>query len=1242
MSPPLFATENPCLPLLVRLRTPSQRAFNTRVLNAMARFIDKNRGHTSPRGEKARTFEDAVLEVYLQVAHDETTAANRLSELLDVPSEVAAVVLAFYDLDGYYRVHSEARQEVASRISDYFPLPDGSARIALNGGSIVDTWSLGLARHSPARSQFEDWKAGRAPASVNREPGQDDGFWWKDIVSSSRTIQASQKMRPSPDLDAFLVQESGRLWQLYGALVERELIKSQKGTLIPGTAITVGGKKHADGWGVRYENRGGAQRLILETFLESKASFLGVARAQDQIRGFLSRLIENPHRIFLFGEYVRPETIFLQTKAGPVALLDFAKQNSDWIKGGRVDATFTDRFQSHFPEDTFQIVIPHGEPRPPIPVGRYADTDSSRADLQTGFARLVQKRYAPAGEDPVLFRDRLFSLSRDLRPLPPEWEQHAFFRRTGNSIPVHITTPQEWTDPENGGLRGILILPSYTLELEGSLAGLTEHLSDEVQTRLRTQYPVYTFDSSTARETGVRHSPLAAGRIRSRLAAIIQAHNDWVAESPGDRTPIPADSLASRQGVESAITVLQKTANLKKHFIWLSDFVDLKTGGILGLKILPAYSVDSTSTFRDLAAHLPEATQNFLEEAHPVEKADASRAMNTSRSRSPGRIRDRFEALVKAHNEWAREVPAERTMISLKDLAFKEGAEQAFEILQRASGEILKRQQISEESSRHFLPLSDFADPRTGSIRGIRNLPSLTRGLDVSLGELAAHLPPNERVTLETDFPVSGTDAARALLPNSPNQTAATRIRNRLEAQILAHNRWAEGDPIRVSIALDSVKTDKGMENAIAVLQKASEPELPKKRLENESSHHILPLENSFHGKAGWILGIKKLPHYGTQLGDSLHDLAAHLSEADQAKLLKDFPVKNSDGSASLARLGFQPPLSAERIQNRLEALIRAHNRWAELSPTTRDTISTEGIATQTGIEKALQILQTAAAPVWRERSQEAERRSHFVFLEDFTDAEAGGLLAIKSLPSYSKKMDEALRNLAAHLPEADNKILESTFAVSKNSGATALSKGAGSRTAATHIRDRLEALISAHNEWAALSPSSRDSIPLDKLGTRAGMENALGVLRKASEPVLLALAKEGERQNHVLLMDEFTAPQTGGILGLKVLPRSSFKLAESLAALSTHLPKESRENLRQNFPVLNSDLSTALKPEAPSPTAALRIRNRIEALVLAHNAWASESPASRESISIDALRTKAGTENAMRVLQEARGRLEN
>ena len=256
--PSAKSDNRPC-PEFELLHDIQQRKFNTRVLNLMARYAKAQQSQSirpttgfNSKGKKAKTFEDAVQEAYFASLHDMKGASRQLARLLDIPPEIAEVAIAYYDVENHYRDHPEFRAALADRINHFFPLPDVGARVPVNGQTLTDTWSHGLQRHSPAKSQFDRWKSGEPPLA-NRSPGEDDGLWWMHILTPVKVIEASQAKHPTPDAGDFLNQESGRLWQLYGALVERSLLKAQKGDLIPGPAITVGGKQHADGWKVRYE-----------------------------------------------------------------------------------------------------------------------------------------------------------------------------------------------------------------------------------------------------------------------------------------------------------------------------------------------------------------------------------------------------------------------------------------------------------------------------------------------------------------------------------------------------------------------------------------------------------------------------------------------------------------------------------------------------------------------------------------------------------------------------------------------------------------------------------------------------------------------------------------------------------------------------------------------------------------------------------------------------------------------------
>jgi hypothetical protein len=1014
--------------------SPAQRNYNTRVMNAMARYLDRARALTSPRGAKARTFEDAVLEAYLASSDPAKMkdASQRLGEMLGVPPEVAEVVVAFYDLENAYKADPALKGQVVEQISHYFPLPDSRG----TGAPVVrDTWSSGLGNHSPAKASFDDWTAGKTP-EVQRRAGEDDGFWWRDILGSLNTIRASQEQNPTRDLDGFLAQDGGKLWQVYGALVERELVKGQSGSLIPGSAILVGGAKHADGWKVRWA----PNRLVIDGLFESKASYLGVARAQDQIRGFLTRLVDDPERVFIFGRRVDPNMIYLNTASGPVSLLEFAKTNQAWIRGDTVDDDFAKRFNEMFSENFYQIAIPKGEPQIDIPVGRYAETQSTRSELQDRFVRLIQKRFSNSIPSPEALREGLFSANPRNRSVPFEFEQYAQYRRTG-------IVPQA----EAGPLWAVRTLPNSSQHLDQALSNLAGHLPTHRQRELETNFPV---QPSDGKFFSGRANKMAEERVRNRIGAMIQAHNEWAKQDLQRRPLISDNSLDSKAGLEIALQILNKHAQK----IPFEDFSDLETGGLLAIKTLPSFSLKLNTSLSKLAKHLPLDVQKRLESETPLLEDEGKRAIHSRKNQSSAKkILARLTDLVSAHNDWAKGAP-DREPILWDSLGSKEGMTGALRILERSA---------------QLINLDEFRNPEDGGLAAIKDLPHYSDQLAKSLKDASQHLPETTQRKLEEEFPVldrAGTNAMRGETNRAQIGSPAETIRNRLGALIVEHNRWAQQEPgNRKVIPVEGVSKKEGMTNAIRILKEsADEVRKEAQKLENPGR---VALEAFTAADTGGIYALRKLPNYSIQLPEVMDNLAGHLSPETRAGLATKFPVKNND-------VAMAPRASAsERVRDRTVALVEAHNEWAAQDAEKRQKIPTDKLATKEGVEFALRVL---------------DKSQHPISLHVFMDQGRGGMLALTKLPGYSKKLGQRIAEMGAHLPEAIQQNLSREFPVpGKGFALDSISPLASGEK----VRNRMEALVKAHNEWAQ-GRAGAVLISLDTLETEPGMRQAIQILQ--------------------------------------------------------------------------------------------------------------------------------------------------
>jgi hypothetical protein len=514
------------------------------------RVRKENRG-----GKKSKLFEDAVIASYFRLSppeqNDPKLVSKVLGDFLGVPPEVAEVVVAEYDLANSFRSSQALETQLRQQIEEFFPLPPPeTSRVLLGSRFIPDTWTRHLSKHSPAKRQFDAWRKGEP--STHRPEGADDGYWWKDILASARAIEFSQKESPSADLNTFIKQEEGRLWQLYGAQVERSQFQNAIGNiggdLIPGPAITVDSKRHADGWLVEWGTDG---RVILKGLVESKASLLGLEKAQHQIRGFLSRLVESPKRIYIFGEAVDPKQIFVRTKNGDQNLIDFATQNKTWIQGSStVDDSFIGHYNQVFAPSFYQVLVPKTDVELTLPVGQIVLGKASLADVRDAFVALVQKHFLGGYADAAELRDRLFKSNEYTSPKWRAVSDRHFDRRNG---PVSIS--DGFMDPNTGGLLAIRSLPGYSVKTDKAFDSLLGHLPENVQKQIQDDCPVINTDGHSA----LRGQRKAAERIRKRLENTIKAHNEWAEKDPENRKVISWDGLETKDGMTAAIGILSGT-----------------------------------------------------------------------------------------------------------------------------------------------------------------------------------------------------------------------------------------------------------------------------------------------------------------------------------------------------------------------------------------------------------------------------------------------------------------------------------------------------------------------------------------------------------------------------------------------------------------------------------------------------------------------------------------------------------
>lgn len=143
---------------------------------------------------------------------------------------------------------------------------------------------------------------------------------WGAILREIENFRIAQKHRTQP-LNPWYTDRRARalMHRLYGAFMDAALLKDTPHH-IPGEAIRIGGRPHADQWIFTLDPKNG---LIIEGFCEGKASVLGyIYKAIYQVHGFITRLAEPNASIEIYGHRVDRNQIKIRTKKGLLSLTD--------------------------------------------------------------------------------------------------------------------------------------------------------------------------------------------------------------------------------------------------------------------------------------------------------------------------------------------------------------------------------------------------------------------------------------------------------------------------------------------------------------------------------------------------------------------------------------------------------------------------------------------------------------------------------------------------------------------------------------------------------------------------------------------------------------------------------------------------------------------------------------------------------------------------------------------------------
>jgi hypothetical protein len=300
-------------------------------------------------------FETLFLELLLEAqVHnwDLEKTADTLSSLTTLPLAYSKLMLAYYGLHNKIlpTIDEAWIHELLSHIPieklDHFPLKPNL------------TLKLTDFTNSELAQAYRNWRNGQdfhPPLS----PRLDDPLWNADWEHAKAQLLSQLETDDVSNIESRLY---GHLWRALGAYVERAQLSVLSSTapndIIPGSAIRLQAKAHADGWRVSFTRSNQNQLLVIEGFLESKSSASGVAaRGAHQHYSWMQRLINDPYSIQLFGMQHPPDQLVLRRKDGTVALPKDLQHDFNQLS----ETDFPLWFANTFGHDFYEVFIPNDE-----------------------------------------------------------------------------------------------------------------------------------------------------------------------------------------------------------------------------------------------------------------------------------------------------------------------------------------------------------------------------------------------------------------------------------------------------------------------------------------------------------------------------------------------------------------------------------------------------------------------------------------------------------------------------------------------------------------------------------------------------------------------------------------------------------------------------------------------------------------------------------------------------------------
>ncbi len=1069
LSPPVYSNGIPtgihCATSLAKLRSPDQRRFTYKALNALAARIGSNADaflsdtvrpvrNLEAKGSRRDALENWILEIEL-TGWPLEQKVRTLSELALIPEEGARLLFAYYRLTP--QDWSKADLQKVLESTRHFPIDVPSRPLPLP----IDDPLHRIESLSTLAPVLRAWLKGESVQWPANHVA--DALWDVDSERALLRFEALLKSKPADvSLQSFAAQNMPLIYDAFGTHVEKQQLQNLPNVL-PGTAIRVNGLKHADGWRVRFENG----NMLVDGFLESKSSASGLINgALEQHHGWVRRLARDPYGITLLGDRMPPERILLRTRHGYENLLDYSRRRASALE---TEADRSRVVSEDFSPDIYSVYVPAGE-NVEIPgfVHSILPSKKSRNQYREQFASAVQDRFALPG----LKEEILTAL-----------------HGTGNGLALSFGKPSElppprkfesWAIENQKELSGAFLEPAdspearwfsaFTRDALSYFDDLAVHLPTDVQKRLREYTPVEKTDGAQSRRSG-----LTAGlRVQKRLYALVDAHNALF------QPAIVAD-LNTVAGIRTALKTLQQSAlgfrekddpAFRLEVAWTKDLnliesIERHTGG-RRLNIYGSFSLDTPEYFRQHAQHLPLKVQQQIEAETPLSPGTGARARETKHALPRQAVGKRLHALVQAHNLNA--LPEDRIE---KDLTTSEGVSEAFEKLRLSSNAARRNTDPDFEYQQVWLdnpqPLLDtFSQGRTGNAK--HPFGAFTTDTDNYFDKHAAHLPTSVREAIRAAAPLALGSGSKASLGKKAPILA---IANRLKEVVRAHNEAFPSEKIGADLT-----TPHGVANALKQLrEKAATAGKPQIIHEQESAWtHRTDITQGFEtSRKG---PNSEHPPFTVDTENYFRSLSQHLPPEKQRILNETFPLISESGNIARRRTGSVN--QRLRILERLRAIVQEHNTEAA-----KESKVDEPLTTATSVSKAVAIL--------RDHSNRAQRRNDPDL--DFVMSVAEKPELIKTVArvagaraGFSKDAAQYFHELSTGLDEAARTEIETLAPLIAADGRMAVT---GVRTAQQRIARRILALARARGL----------SIELTKIKEEAGLQETMEMLLRAARP---------------------------------------------------------------------------------------------------------------------------------------------